>query len=169
MPTADVTVFNVDATEPDPVDTFAQLLGAQAKAESSAVSAQQTSNPASVNITGAEALAQATAAAAPPGTRALRFDGTIDQDRVLDRDEFVDGYYVRTYSGSTFVEVAFGGAGSGSGLDARVFSSETPPDNGNGSANGPVTPRRGNFALKVELDKNKNYSSINGGPDKPRA
>ena len=52
MPESDVTIFNVDAT-----NTVAQLTGAQANADSSAVSASQISNPVSVDIIGANTSA----------------------------------------------------------------------------------------------------------------
>lgn len=59
MPTFDVTIFNAHADEVGGADTQAQLVGASALAATSAVSANQPSNPVDVSVTGAEATASA--------------------------------------------------------------------------------------------------------------
>jgi len=109
----------------------------------------------------------------PPGPRDLHFDGPLNQDGVLDRDELVDGFLIRTLpepqSGSETVSVTTGGAGSGSGLDTRVVASITPPSNGNGAAN-PFLPRKGPFFISSQIHHDKQYKNLNNGVDnKPRS
>lgn len=59
MPTVDVTIFFTDAGEPGGTGVEVVLSGAQAAAETSAVSANQESNSVSVTLTGAESEARA--------------------------------------------------------------------------------------------------------------
>ena len=59
MPRHDVTIFNASADEPAGDDLLVAVLGAESRAGSSAVSAQQQSNPIEVDIIGAESVAGA--------------------------------------------------------------------------------------------------------------
>jgi hypothetical protein len=59
MSETDVTIFNVSADEPGGTDVIVQLTGAEARAEASAVSANQTANNIEIILTGASAAAEA--------------------------------------------------------------------------------------------------------------
>ena len=59
MPRADVTIFNVSADEPGGTDVIVQLTGAEAAAQASAVTAASQSNDTIVTLTGAGAVAEA--------------------------------------------------------------------------------------------------------------
>jgi len=169
MPSNDTTIFNVDATEPDPINTVAQLAGASATAGANAVSASQESNPVSVNLTGAAALAEANGVT-PPITRALRFDGPLNNDRIEDFGTTPDGFRFLTratanhpsLSDGTFVSVTNGGAGSTSELDTRVMPSEQPPTTDNGVAPETVLPDGGTgFFIRMALREEVDYGTAN--------
>lgn len=64
-------------------------------------------------------------------------------------------------SGANTISTGQGGCGPTSNCDMRVLRSERIDGQD-------VTPRAGDFFLRMRLDKNKDYTGLNGGPPKPR-
>ena len=88
-----------------------------------------------------------------------------------DRDGFiVDTLEEAVQTPQTKITVKFASPslGVGAPYDSHIVQAETPPVNGNGSAQ-PMTPRLGGQCFKILLDKNKDYTLMNNGTyDKPR-
>ena len=94
------------------------------------------------------------------------FQGGFESGRILDLGSSSDGFFVHTLPhpqvGSESVSSATGGFGPDSNADTRVVRSELV----NGEK---VTPRSGEYFLRSALYYDKDYSSLNGGKNKPRS
>lgn len=77
----------------------------------------------------------------------------------------VDSAHIRTLphpqTGSDSIRTGSGGCGPNSNCDMRVVRSEVVDGQ-------EVTPRAGNYFLRMKLYKDKDYTELNGGAPKPR-
>ena len=98
--------------------------------------------------------------------RNVHFTGTFESGKILQRESTVDGFWIHTLpdpqAGAESISSTSGGFGPTSNMDTRVVPGELV----GGEL---VRPRLGKYFMRSALHKDKDYSELNNGMNKPRS
>lgn len=98
--------------------------------------------------------------------RNVHFTGDFESGKIMQRDKATNGFFIHTLKSPQVASESYasqdGGFGPESGMDTRVVSSEIVGTE-------IVRPRAGKYFVRSALYKNKDYSELNNGVNKPRS